>query len=56
MPQDQLGPNGLTTVGYALSIDLTHNNTVTLPNFSSVSGPSNPNLFLIGGQITVTVT
>jgi len=56
VPQDQLGPNGLATVGYAVSINLTQNSTCQLPNFSSVSGPSNPNLFIIGGQITVDAT
>jgi hypothetical protein len=56
VPQDQLGPNGLGTVGYAVSVPVTVNNTVQLPNFSSVSGPSNPNLFIIGGQITVQAT
>ncbi len=56
VPQDQLGPNGLGTVGYRLSVDLTKNATIQLPNFSSVTGPSNPNLFIIGGQIIVTVT
>ena len=56
VPQDQLGPNGLGTVGYALSVDLTKNATIQLPNFSSVSGPPNPNLFIIGGQITVTAS
>jgi hypothetical protein len=54
VPQDQLGPNGLGTVGYQVPVDITHNNTVQLPNFSGVSGPPNPNLFIIGGQITVT--
>lgn len=53
VPQDQLGPNGLSTVGYAVTVNISQNNTVQLPNFSSVSGPSNPNLFIIGGQITV---
>lgn len=53
VPQDQLGANGLGTVGYVLSVDLTKNATIQLPNFSSATGPSNPNLFLIGGQITV---
>ncbi len=52
-PVDQLGPNGINTVGYALSVNVTQNNTVQLPNFSTVVGPSNPNLFIIGGQITV---
>ena len=56
VPQDQLGPNGLGTVGYAVTIDITHNSTTQLPNFSGVSGPSNPNLFITGGQITVTAT
>jgi len=53
VPQDQLGPNGLATIGYQVNVPVTVNNTVQLPNFSSVSGPSNPNLFIIGGQITV---
>ena len=54
IPQDQLGPDGLGTIGYALPVDITHANTVQLPNFSAATGPSNPNLFIIGGQITVT--
>jgi len=56
VPQDQLGPAGLGTVGYQVPVDITHNNTIQLPNFSGVSGPANPNLFIIGGQITVTAT
>jgi hypothetical protein len=52
-PQDQLGPNGLGTVGYSVALPITANYACQLPNFSSVSGPSNPNLFIIGGQITV---
>jgi len=56
VPQDQLGPNGLGTIGYRVPVDITHNGTVQLPNFSGVSGPPNPNLFIIGGQITVTAT
>jgi hypothetical protein len=56
VPQDQLGPSGLGTIGYRVPVDITHNNTVQLPNFSGVSGPPNPNLFIIGGQITVTAT
>jgi hypothetical protein len=54
VPQDQLGPNGLGTVGYQVAIDITQNSTTQLPNFSGVSGPPNPNLFITGGQITVT--
>jgi len=53
IPQDQLGPNGLGTVGYAVNVPITQDYACQLPNFSSVSGPSNPNLFIIGGQITV---
>jgi hypothetical protein len=53
IPQDQLGANGLGTIGYTQIVDITKAGTTQLPNFSSASGPSNPNLFLIGGQITV---
>jgi hypothetical protein len=55
VPQDQLGPNGLGTVGYAVAVPIstTANYACQLPNFSTVTGPSNPNLFIIGGQITV---
>ncbi|HEV2878064.1 MAG TPA: hypothetical protein VGW96_00675 [Candidatus Eremiobacteraceae bacterium] len=54
IPQDQLGPNGLGTVGYQVPINITQNSTTQLPNFSGVSGPPNPNLFITGGQIIVT--
>lgn len=53
VPQDQLGPRGLGTIGYAVAVPINTNYSCQLPNFSSVSGPSNPNLFIIGGQITV---
>jgi hypothetical protein len=55
VPQDQLGPDGLGTIGYALPVNIAQANTVQLPNFSAATGPSNPNLFIIGGQITVTL-
>jgi hypothetical protein len=54
-PQDQLGALGLNTVGYTqiINTNVTSQTTYPLPNFSSATGPSNPDLFLIGGQITV---
>jgi hypothetical protein len=64
-PQDQLGALGLGTVGFTQIINTCVNKdigcapvlasptTTTLPNFSSATGPPNPNLFLVGGQITV---
>jgi hypothetical protein len=54
-PQDQLGALGLNTVGFTqiVNTNVTSQTTYSLPNFSSATGPSNPNLFLIGGQITV---
>lgn len=55
-PQDQLGPRGLGTIGYSIALPVNANYACQLPNFSSVSGPSNPNLFIIGGQITVNFT
>ena len=54
-PQDQLGPNGLGTIGYQLTVPITQNATITIPNLST-TGPSNPNLYLIGGQITVSAS
>lgn len=55
VPQDQLGANGLGTVGFSQTVDLTQSNTVTLPNFAGAPGPPNPNLFITGGQIIVTL-
>lgn len=56
VPQDQLGALGLGTVGFTQTVNaaVTVPTTFPIPNFSSATGPSNPNLFLIGGQITVT--
>lgn len=53
VPQDQLGANGLATVGFTQTVDLTQAATIALPDFSSAPGPSNPNLFITGGQIIV---
>ncbi|MGI8737161.1 MAG: hypothetical protein ACR2KS_07820 [Candidatus Eremiobacter antarcticus] len=53
IPQDQLGPNGLNSTGYTQIINLTQPATILLPNFSNAPGPSNPNLFITGGQIVV---
>lgn len=53
-PQDQLGANGLGTVGFTQTVDLTKAATIQLPNFSSATGPPNPSLFITGGQIVVT--
>lgn len=57
-PQDQLGALGLGTVGFTQLVVIPTQPgppmTTTLPNFSSATGPPNPALFLIGGQITVT--
>ena len=53
VPQDQLGAQGLSTVGFTQIVDLTTSATIQLPNFSSAPGPSNPNLFISGGQIIV---
>jgi hypothetical protein len=54
-PQDQLGCCGLTTAGYDLPVDLTtaatYFNQLTSP--PTKTGPSNPNLFIAGGQIIV---
>jgi len=54
-PQDQLGCCSLQTSGYDLVIDLTtpatYNNQLTSP--PTKMGPSNPNLFITGGQIIV---
>jgi hypothetical protein len=54
-PQDQLGALGLGTVGFTqiVNTNVASQTTYSLPNFSSATGPANPNLFLIGGQITV---
>lgn len=55
-PQDQLGCCSLQTSGYDLVIDLMHaatySNQLTSP--PTKQGPSNPNLFIAGGQIIVT--
>jgi hypothetical protein len=55
-PQDQLGCCSLLTSGFDLQIDLTKSNTyfsqLTTP--PTKMGPSNPNLFITGGQIIVT--
>ena len=53
VPQDQLGANGLATVGFTQPVDLTHAATIQLPSFANAPGPSNPNLFVTGGQIIV---
>ncbi len=55
-PQDQLGALGLGTVGFTQLVvtNVMTPTTTQLPNFSSATGPPNPALFLIGGQITVT--
>lgn len=55
-PQDQLGALGLGTVGFTqvVNTSVTSPTTFQIPNFSSATGPSNPNLFIIGGQIIVT--
>jgi hypothetical protein len=52
-PQDQLGALGLNTVGFTQIVSTSSSATYSIPNFSSATGPSNPNLFIIGGQITV---
>lgn len=54
-PQDQLGCCSLQTSGYDLSIDLTHAATYSsqLTSPPTKQGPSNPNLFIAGGQIIV---
>lgn len=55
IPQDQLGANGLATIGYTQIVNLNSSQTIILPNFSSATGPpdGNPNLFVTGGQIIV---
>jgi hypothetical protein len=56
VPQDQLGALGLNTVGFTqiVNTNVTSQTTYTIPNFSSATGPNNPNLFIVGGQIIVT--
>lgn len=55
-PQDQLGALGLGTVGFTQTVNtnVMSPTTTQIPNFSSATGPSNQNLFIIGGQIIVT--
>ncbi len=57
VPQDQLGANGLGTIGYTQIVNLTSSQTLILPNFSSAPPPpnGNPNLFITGGQIIVSI-
>ena len=54
-PQDQLGCCGLATTGYQLAVSLTQPATylqqLTAP--PGKAGPSNPNLFISGGEIIV---
>jgi hypothetical protein len=54
-PTDQLGCCGVQTSGFDLVIDLTHAATYTaqLTTPPGKQGPANPNLFIAGGQITV---
>jgi hypothetical protein len=54
-PQDQLGCCSLQTSGFDLVIDLTHAATYSsqLTSPPTKQGPSNPNLFIAGGQIIV---
>jgi hypothetical protein len=54
---DQLGCCGLNTSGYDLVIDLTHSATYVnqLTSPPTKTGPSNPNLFITGGQIIVSL-
>lgn len=54
IPQDQLGANGLGTVGFTQVVNVAQAGTTQIPNFSSATGPANPNLFITGGQIIVT--
>ena len=55
-PQDQLGANGLGTSGFTLTVDANPSSptTVQIPNLCNSTCPSNPNLFITGGQILVT--
>lgn len=54
-PQDQLGCCGTSTTGFALIVDLCHANTYLsqLTSPPSKTGPSNPSLFITGGEIIV---
>jgi hypothetical protein len=54
-PQDQLGALGLGTVGFTqiVNTNVTTQTIFSIPNFSSATGPNNPSLFIIGGQVTV---
>lgn len=54
-PQDQLGCCSLQTSGFDLVIDLTQPATYSsqLTSPPTKQGPSNPNLFIAGGQIIV---
>lgn len=53
-PVDQLGAQGINTQGFAQPVDLRTPGTIPLPNFANkTGGPTNPNLFITGGQIIV---
>ncbi len=53
VPQHQLGAQGLGTVGFTLTVDLTKQATIPVPTFPNAPGPTNPNLYITGGQIIV---